>query len=117
MPAGRPTDYDPAYCETVVELGKEGKSFTQIAVALDTSKASLHRWMEAHEEFRTAVTRAKECEQAWWEDAAMTGKAGDMIHPTVWAKSVAARFRDDYTERKEIDAKQTIVIDSDADKL
>lgn len=23
---GRPTDYDPAYCERVIGLGKEGKS-------------------------------------------------------------------------------------------
>lgn len=26
MPAGRPSDYDPAYCERVIELGREGKS-------------------------------------------------------------------------------------------
>ena len=105
MPAGRPTDYKPEYCQEVMALGRAGKSKTQIAVALDTSKASLDRWSDAHEEFRTALTRAQECAQAWWEDQGQVGMVADKFNATVWSKSVSARFKEDYTEQREV--KQT----------
>jgi hypothetical protein len=37
-PVGRPTLYDPALCEKVVELGKLGKSVEQIAYNLNLSE-------------------------------------------------------------------------------
>jgi len=100
-PVGRPSKYKQGYCERVIELGKEGKSQVQIACALGVDPKSLRDWAEAHEDFSLALTRAKAEEQAWWENAAQLGTAQTLIGPTVWAKSVAARFRDDYTERRE----------------
>lgn len=102
MPAGRPTKYDPAFCDRVIELGREGKSLTQISVALGYSKATLKGWADQHLEFSTALTRAKECEQAWWEDKGMVGLTADKFNSAVWSKSMSARFRDDYTERREL---------------
>lgn len=101
MPAGRPTTYDPAYCERVIELGMEGKSEVQIAVALGVPRANLHYWKNEHPEFLAALTRAKECEQAWWEDKGMSGLDADKFNSAVWSKSMSARFRDEYTERRE----------------
>ena len=102
MAGGRPSKYDPAYCEQVVALGKEGKSLTQIAVALDVPKSTLISWSNAHLEFSTALTRAKECEQAWWEQKGMDGLTADKFNSAVWSKSMSARFREDYTERREV---------------
>lgn len=102
MAGGRPSKYDPAYCERVIELGKEGKSLTQIAVALDVPKSTLISWSNAHLEFSTALTRAKECEQAWWEQKGMDGLTADKFNSAVWSKSMSARFREDYTERREV---------------
>lgn len=99
---GRPTKYDPAFCAQVVELGKQGKSFTQIAVEIGYSKATLIGWSNQHLEFSTALTRAKECEQAWWEQKGMDGLTADKFNSAVWSKSMSARFRDDYTERREV---------------
>lgn len=101
MPAGRPSKYKPDYCEQVIKLGKEGKSQVQIACALDVPRTTMLSWADEHEEFSTALTRAKECEQAWWEAAAQNGTAQTLIGPAVWGKSVAARFRDEYTDRQE----------------
>lgn len=99
---GRPSKYRVEFCERVVELGREGKSFTQIAVSLDVSKATLHYWADNYIEFSTALTRAKECEQAWWEQKGMDGLTADKFNSAVWSKSMSARFRDDYTDRKEL---------------
>lgn len=99
---GRPSKYDPAYCERVIELGKKGKSLTQIAVSLDVTKATVLGWADQHIEFSTALTRAKQCEQAWWEDIGQEGLRADKFNSAVWSKSMSARFRDDYTERREL---------------
>lgn len=101
MPAGRPSYYDPAYCERVIELGKQGKSQVQIAVALEVPRTTLLRWADEHEEFRTALTHAKECEQDWWENAGQAALTSKEFNSVVWTKSMQARFRDDYTERRE----------------
>lgn len=99
---GRPSKYDPAYCERVIELGKEGKSLVQIAVALDMPKSTLQSWADQHIEFSAALTRAKQCEQAWWENKGQEGLTADKFNSAVWSKSMSARFREDYTERREL---------------
>ena len=58
-PVGRPSDYKPEYCEKVIDLGEAGNSFTQIAHKIGHDKASLLRWAEAHEEFRTRGARSR----------------------------------------------------------
>lgn len=101
MPAGRPTTYKPEYCEAVIELGKEGKSRVQIACMLDVGRSSLDDWAEKNPEFSEALTRAKAEEQMWWENVAQKALYADKFQAAVWKKSMEARFRDTYTERKE----------------
>lgn len=118
MPGGRPSKYDPAYCEQVVELGKQGKSPVQIACALDVSRVTMLGWAEKHPAFSTALTRAKELEQDWWENVAQTALFADKFQASVWAKSMSARFRNDYTEKvtQEHTGRLVVNIDkSDAD--
>lgn len=102
MPAGRPSTYDAAYCAQVIDLGRQGKSQVQIACSLDVDPATLRDWAKAHEEFALALTRAKAEEQNWWENKGQDGLTADKFNSAVWAKSMSARFRDDYTERKEV---------------
>ena len=102
MAGGRPSTYKQEYCEQVVELGKQGKSQVQIAVALQVSRSTMQSWADQHLEFSAALMRAKECEQDWWENAGQTGLTADKFNATVWSKSMQARFRDDYTERREV---------------
>lgn len=99
-PIGRPSKYKPEYCERVVEMAREtGAGPAEYAAEFDVDRASMYRWAEEHEEFRTALTRAKIQEQAWWERAGKTGLFADKFNALVWKTSVQARFRDDYTER------------------
>lgn len=102
LPLGRPSLYKPEYCERVVELGKLGYSPMQIAAELDIDRATLYNWSDQFPEFFTALKRAKVYEQAWWEKTGMEGLVSGKFNAMVWSKSVAARFREDYTERKEV---------------
>lgn len=103
MTAGRPTAYDPAYCEQVVELGKAGKSKAQMAAQFDVSRPTIDNWAAAHPEFLEALSRAEAHCQAWWEDKGADGMEKPGFNAAVWKKSMEARFRDDYTERREVD--------------
>lgn len=101
-PVGRPSLYRPEYCERVIELGKQGCSPAEIASEFDVDRATLRNWAEENPEFLTAITRAKIHEQAWWEKAGKAGLLANKFNAQVWTKSMSARFREDYTERKEL---------------
>lgn len=122
-PGGRPTGYLPEYCELAMQLGAEGKSPVQIAVKLGVPRTTMLLWGDTHPEFLTALTRAKELEQDWWENKGQSNLNADKFNAVVWTKSMQARFRDDYTEtnKHELAGKGggaiNIIISSDDDKL
>lgn len=103
MSGGRPTDYRSEYCALVVELGKQGKSVVQMACAIGVSRQSLYEWSSAHEEFSDAFTLAKQWAQDWWETQGQCGLTADRFNAAVWSRSMAARFPEDYQERKGIE--------------
>lgn len=100
MSGGRPSDYRPEYCEQVIQLGRAGKSKAQIAAELDVCRNTLDNWAGTHPEFLNALTRARDFAQAWWEDKAQTGLEQSGFNASLWSRSMAARFPDDYTERQ-----------------
>ncbi len=101
-PVGRPTLYDPSYCEKVIELGRIGKSVEQIAALLNVSLRTMYSWRDAHEEFLHALDDAKTYEQAWWEEQAAAymvyNKESDQLNASLWSRSMAARFPKKYRE-------------------
>jgi hypothetical protein len=99
----RPTTYDPAYCDRVVEYGKQGKSVAWIAAELEVHKDTLYEWVKVHPEFSDAMTRARLESQRWWEDAGQTGMLTPGFGASVWSRSMAARFPDDWRESKGVE--------------
>lgn len=99
-PVGRPSTYDPAYCERVIELGAEGKSPEAIAATLGVLRQTMLAWAEVHPEFFTALEQAKELELLWWEEAGQKALYADKFQNAVWSKSMQARFRHKYTEQQ-----------------
>jgi transposase len=101
-PVGRPSTYDPAYCDKVVELGRIGKSIEQICYQLQTPVRTLYEWRDRHPEFSQALEDAKGYEQAWWEEQAQAymveNKESDRLNATLWSRSMAARFPKKYRE-------------------
>jgi hypothetical protein len=102
-PVGRPTSYDPAYCQKAIELGSKGKSLEQISGALGITYRTLCNWKDEHEEFFHALEEAKVREMIWWEDHAQSylieHKDGEKLNVGLWSRSMAARFPRKYSER------------------
>lgn len=67
MSAGRPTKYDPAYCDQVVTHMAGGASLTSFAAEIDVARDTLTEWVSVHPEFSVAVKRGKAKCAAWWE--------------------------------------------------
>jgi transposase len=101
-PVGRPSLYDPSYCDKVVELGRLGKSVEQISSNLGVSCRVLYDWRDRYLEFLRALEEAKEAEQTWWEDQAqaymLEHKDGAKLNASIWSRSMAARFPKKYRE-------------------
>jgi transposase len=101
-PVGRPSLYDPSFCDEVVALGRVGKSVEQIAAILNVSLRTMYTWRDAHEEFLHALDDAKTYEQAWWEEQAaaymVENKESDRLNASLWSRSMAARFPKKYRE-------------------
>jgi len=58
-PIGRPTKYDPAYCDQIVEFCAGGYSLTAFAGHLGISRSTINEWAGAHSEFSEALKIAK----------------------------------------------------------
>ena len=63
---GRPSRYNPASCDRVLLLAAEGCGKAEIAAGLGVSVKTLNAWAAAYEDFRQAMSEAKELEYAWW---------------------------------------------------
>lgn len=97
----RPSKYDPAYCERVIEMGRQGYSVVEMADELEVCRATLEaNWTAEHPEFLEAFTRATQAAQAWWERTGRTGMLGKDIDGGIWSRSMAARFPRDWREIK-----------------
>lgn len=57
---GRPTDYDPAFCEMAANWCAGGATDFEVAQKLNCHVATLYRWKAAHPEFRDALRVGKE---------------------------------------------------------
>lgn len=76
MPGGRPSKYDPVFCDAVVEYCATGASLTSFAAEIDVCRDTITEWANQHEEFSLAVKRAKAKCAAWWEQNARNAAMG-----------------------------------------
>lgn len=89
-------------CEQVLEFGRQGKSRAWIASEFEVCKATIANWEAEHPDFLAAMARAKVLEQRWWEDKGQTNLDAQNFQSSMWNRSMAARFPDDWREKTAI---------------
>lgn len=100
MPGGRPSEYDPAYCARVIELGRSGASVVEMAHEIGCSRATIEaNWPAAHPEFLEAMEAARLASQVWWERIGQKNLEKPTFQSSVWSRSMAARFPKDWREK------------------
>ena len=56
---GRPTSYDPSYCDLVIEDARIGYSLSAFAGGIQVSRQTITDWRKAHPDFDVACATAK----------------------------------------------------------
>lgn len=104
---GRPSKYDPAYCDKIVELGRRGYTRAMIANELGFGWRSLQNWEGAHEEFRAALEQARMDAMAHMEKLALDHMietpGGPKLNTGLWSRSMSARFPHEYRDNSRVE--------------
>lgn len=69
---GRPTKYDPAYCQMLIDDMTEGFSATAFAGSIGVSRATLNNWAAEFPEFLEALNAGKSARLRFWEKTAIS---------------------------------------------
>lgn len=122
MPGGRPTTYDPAFCEEAIEFMSRGYSVGALAGHLRVARSTVYLWAETHHEFSDALEVGKSLSQLFWEGRNIEiAKSGDG-NATATIFALKNRARDDWRDRQEVEQSGEVKHDhnlnvSGADKL
>lgn len=85
-------------------MGREGKSLSQMAAALDCARSSLADWTSMFPEFAASLARAREFAQAFWEDRQSSEFLfAQGLNESIFKQMMASRFREDYRESRSVE--------------
>lgn len=109
---GRPTKYDPAFCDRVIELGAEGKTLAAMADDLDIDRSTLNDWCENNAEFSRAVARGLDKAQAWWENKGQSATFGAFpgFNATSYIFQMKNRFKEDWRDKVESEVNGNLTV-------
>ncbi len=95
-PFGRPSKYDPKYCQMIIDFMKDGKSLTAFAGEIEVNKDTIYEWEKKHPDFTDAINAARNKCAAWWEkqgrDGLFMGHQQGSFSQSVWIFNMKARF-------------------------
>jgi len=115
MASGRPTKYDPKYCDMLVKHMAKGFSFESFAGVVKTCIQTLYTWSKEHREFLDAKAEGHAQGMRFWEDAGIEGmwneKEGRTLNASVWIFNMKNRYQ--WRDKQEIEAK----IDYEREKI
>jgi len=103
MPAGRPSKYQDAYCDLVIEHMTDGASLTSFAAEIGVARSSINEWMEQNPEFSEAVKIAKAKCSAWWERLGRKNAADGGGNATLVIFGLKNMAADDWREKQEVE--------------
>ena len=104
---GRPSTYNPKYCEQFIELGKQGLSRHQICAQLGVGVHNMYVWETEHEDFFRALEESRNNALNYWENLALNhiveNPGGPRLNTGLWSRSMAARFPREYRENSKVE--------------
>jgi transposase-like protein len=107
-PIGRPTKYDPAYCEQVVAFLADGYSVAAFAGSIGVSRSTIYQWIDEYPAFSDAVKTGQAAAILWWEKAnrnlALTGDG----NPTAIIFGLKNRAADEWRDKIETEQSGTV---------
>ncbi len=100
MPAGRPTKFDPSYCDEMIEDGKLGYSLTAFAGKIGVARSTINQWGEDHPEFSEAIKRHAAARTRFLEGGLLSSESGSQVTSRIFALKNAAP--EEWREKQEV---------------
>lgn len=125
MPGGRPTDYDPAYCQKIIDYFSvpaktaEGKptlfpTFQRFAHEIGVSMSTLSKWRDEIPEFSEAYAHAKGLQESIWLQNGMDGSYSAQFAKFFGINCFDGRYKDKQDVDIKADTSINFTISADA---
>jgi hypothetical protein len=105
---GRPSEYDPAYCEMVIEVMAQGLSLTAFAGMIGKSRDTVYQWITAHRDFADAVSRARAARDLFLERGLLTSTKG--AKTTAYMFALKNAQPDEWRDLKHVETHHTALL-------
>lgn len=102
---GRPTKYNPIYCDQAIEFMGQGYSLTAFAGSIDVSRDTVYEWQSKHVEFSDAIKMARAKGQMRWEERLRDQAISNSGNTGAIAFAMKNLYADDWREKQEIEHK------------
>ena len=103
MKVGRPSKYDPAFCDIAREFMLDGYSVTALAGHIGVARSTVFKWAEENPEFSDALKSGQASAALWWEktlrQVAQTGEG----NASAAIFGVKNRSSEDWRDKQEHD--------------
>jgi len=103
MSAGRPTKYDPAFCDEIIDFLSEGYSVTAFAGYIRVSRSTVYLWAEEHPEFSDALNVGQAASALWWENQLRNNAQTGEGNATSCVFGLKNRAADDWRDKRDHD--------------
>lgn len=109
---GRPSKYQPEYCEMLVSHMEQGYSFEAFAALVSVDKVTLYSWAEKNPEFLYAKNIGTEKCRYFWERLGIAGASGllETFSVGCWIFNMKNRFRAEWQDKIELPISSESVI-------
>ena len=101
MTAGRPTKYDPKYCDEIIDYMGQGYSKTAFAGHIGVSRETIYEWGRTHEEFSDATKRAEAARTGDLESRLLDPSRGTPVAAAIFALKNAAP--EEWRDKREVE--------------
>lgn len=102
MITGRPTKYDPAYCEQVIDFMSQGYSVTAFAGSIGVARDTVYHWAKENPEFSDALNTARAASAVWWEERLRAVAERGEGNATAAIFGLKNRVAHEWRERQEV---------------
>lgn len=78
-PVGRPSKYDPAFCDALIDFMGKGYSLTAFAGSICVARSTINEWMGEHPEFSEAARVGQARRTMALEATLIAGETGPKV--------------------------------------
>lgn len=96
---GRPSKYQPEFCDRVPELMQNGLAIEEVAAELRVALSTLYLWRENYSEFSEAIKKGEDLSRAWWMARGRLALNDKEFNATLWYMNM--KNRHGWTDRRE----------------